>query len=80
YDYLFVDCKVESNKEEQFLKKCHSTIKNGGLIIIFTPNESSTIERLTQLLEENYYVATNFIEIDSNSGVLISRKMHGWGG
>ena len=79
YDYFFVDCNI--NNKDSFLKKAHSTIKNGGLIIIFL-NETTKKEQKEweELLEKNYYVATNKIEIDNKNSVLISRKMHGWGG
>jgi hypothetical protein len=81
YDYLFVESKIDSSEREEFLKKCHSTIKNSGLILIFTKNRDyQNIDEWSRLLEENYYVATSVIDIDEKNSIIISRKMHGWGG
>jgi hypothetical protein len=81
YDYLFVDMNIEDSEKEDFLRKCHTAIKNGGLILIFVKKDDfKDIDNWNRLLEENYYVATNVVDIDSNSSLIISRKMHGWGG
>ncbi len=79
YDYLFVDIEIQDI--DSFLKKSHKSIKNGGLIMIFLDNSSrGLLDKYIELLENNYYVATSKIDIDSSNLLLISKKMHGWGG
>jgi len=79
FDYVFVTANIED--KESFVKKVHPVIKNAGEIIIFVKNRDYiNIDNWKRLLEENYYVATNLIEIDSNYSVIVSKKMHGWGG
>jgi hypothetical protein len=81
YDYLFVTCNIPDEEKLSFLKKSYGVIKNAGNIIIFVPRgDYSQIYLWTQLLEENNFVATNTIDIFSNYDVIISKKMHGWGG
>jgi len=85
YDYLFVSSKIEDNDILQFLKKSHSIIKNAGLILIFIKKidekrDYDTIYRWNALLEESYFVATNSIDISKYFDVIVSKKMHGWGG
>jgi len=85
YDYLFVSSKIQDEDILSFLKKSHSIIKNAGLILIFIPKiddeqDYDTIYRWTSLLEDSYFVATNSIDISKYFDVIISKKMHGWGG
>ena len=85
YDYLFVSTKIEDEEILKFLKKSHSIIKNAGLILIFIPkvdkiSDYDTIYRWNSLLEESYFVATNSIDISLDYDVIVSKKMHGWGG
>lgn len=82
YDFLFVTIPVSLEERSDFLKKTHGIIKNAGNILIFLP-KGSYEERYSwvDLLEEHYYVASNTIEdLFENYDVLISKKMHGWGG
>ena len=82
YDYLFVTTSIEEEMRSDFLKRAHSIIKNAGNILIFLP-KGSYEERYNwiALLEEHYYVASNTIDdLFENYDVLISKKMHGWGG
>ncbi len=82
YDFVFVSAKIENDMLEDFLKRCHPIIKNAGNIIIFLPKKSYD-ERYEwmRLLEEHYYVASNTIDdMFEHYDVLISKKMHGWGG
>jgi len=85
YDYLFVSSKIEDKDILSFLKKSHSIIKNAGLILIFIPKidnkqDSDTYYKWHSMLEESYFVATNSIDISKYFNVIISKKMHGWGG
>jgi len=81
YDYLFVTSDISDEEKFPFLKKIYGMIKNAGNIIIFVPKEKhSQIHLWSQLLEENNFVATNTLDIFSNYDVIISKKMHGWGG
>ena len=82
YEYLFVTTDIKEEMRSDFLKKAHGIIKNAGNIIIFLP-KGSYEERYDwiALLEEHYYVASNTIDdLFENYDVLISKKMHGWGG
>ena len=82
YEYLFVTATIDKEIRSDFLKKAHGIIKNAGNILIFLPKESYE-ERYhwIELLEEHYYVASNTIDdLFENYDVLISKKMHGWGG
>lgn len=81
YDYLFVSATVVFDQREAFLQKCHRVIKNAGLILIFLSSKAhEESAHWYQLLEENYFVATNTITLDTEWSVIISKKMHGWGG
>ncbi len=82
YDYLFVSLQnIADEDKEAFVQKCHKVIKNAGLILIFLPKSDSVQSDIwRRLLDENYYVATNTIDIDEEWSVIVSKKMHGWGG
>lgn len=81
YDYLFVSSFIDPDDRETFLQKAHKVIKNAGLILIFIESkQKKDIYQWNSLLEENYFVATNAVELDSSWSVIISKKMHGWGG
>lgn len=80
FDYLFVTLVIPDEQKEIFLKKAHKAIKNAGLIIMFTNDIISEQEKWYELLEKCYFVATNTINIENGLDVIISKKMHGWGG
>jgi hypothetical protein len=81
YDYLFVSCAVADEQRVSFLQKSHKVIKNAGLILLFVQrSDYATLETWTQYLEEHYFVATSSIELGEDWQVIISKKMHGWGG
>jgi len=81
YDYLFVTCEVPEGERENFVKKSYGAIKNAGLILIFVPRgERMQIDTWKELLQEHYFVATNTLDLFSEYDVIISKKMHGWGG
>jgi len=81
YDYLFVSAKIAADARESFLKKSHRVIKNAGLILLFVPREDRDASLAWQaLLEKHYYVATSTIDLDAKWQVIVSKKMHGWGG
>jgi len=82
YDFLFVTSAIEASRRESFIERCHPVIKNAGHIIVFIPKKNYE-ERYEwmQLLEEHYYVASNTIDnMFEHYDVIISKKMHGWGG
>jgi hypothetical protein len=81
YDYLFITSTIPDEEKLSFLKKCYGVIKNAGLILIFVPRGDLRQKDIwTELLQENYFVATNTLELFSQYDVIISKKMHGWGG
>jgi len=85
YDYLFVSTIIDDNYILEFLQKSHSIIKNAGLILIFIKKvdgqkDFDKIYKWNSLLEESYFVATNDIDISEYFDVIVSKKMHGWGG
>ena len=81
YDYLFVTADIAPSAREAFLQKAHKVIKNAGLILIFVPkNAQEETVQWTALLEEHYFVATSNVDIGQEWRVIISKKMHGWGG
>ncbi|MEA3456028.1 MAG: hypothetical protein U9R26_05945 [Campylobacterota bacterium] len=81
YDYLFVSSTIPDAQKSSFLKKTYGAIKNAGIIILFvSKGESAQHDLWTQLLEDNNFVATNILDIFSNYDLIISKKMHGWGG
>lgn len=79
YDYLFVSAKIEDEMMEEFIKNVYRIIKSGGNIIMILKKEVSYL-KLWQILEENFFVAINSIELSSDYNLLIAKKMHGWGG
>ena len=81
YDYLFVSCTIPAQESAAFLQKSHRVIKNAGLILLFLPKDDAQArEEWEGLLEEHYFVATSHIDLDERWQVIISKKMHGWGG
>jgi hypothetical protein len=81
YDYLFVTTDVPSEEQSAFVQKCHGIIKNAGLILIFVPRgDREQRERWNALLLEHYFVASNTLDLFEHYDVIISKKMHGWGG
>ncbi len=82
YDYVFVTADVDETIREDFLKRVHPVMKNGGNILLFLPKGDHTQRwEWLRLLEENYYVASNTIDdLFEHYDLLISKKMHGWGG
>jgi phospholipid N-methyltransferase len=82
YDFLFVTASIEEKIRSDFLKRVHQIIRNAGNIIIFIP-KGDINERYswTGLLEDHNYVATNTIDnMFKEYDIVISKKMHGWGG
>jgi len=81
YDYLFVTSEIADEEKPTFLQKSYGIIKNAGLILIFVPRGDLKQRYLwSDLLQEHYFVATNTLDIFSEYDVIISKKMHGWGG
>ena len=81
FDYVFVTSEVPEELQGQFAKSIHGHIKNAGNIILFLEkNNLKVVERWQEILEENYFVASNTIDLFGEYEVLISKKMHGWGG
>lgn len=81
YDYLFVTANIIPSIRKAFLQKAHKVIKNAGLILIFVPkNSQQETAQWTALLEEHYFVATSNVDLGQEWRVIISKKMHGWGG
>jgi len=81
YEYLFISCDILPEERIPFLQKAHRVIKNAGLILLFIPrSDYHTLETWRELLEEHYFVATSSIDLDTEWRVIISKKMHGWGG
>ena len=82
YDFLFATAEVKAEIREDFVKRCHPAIKNGGHILIFIPRGNHTLRyEWMRLLDEHYYVATSTIgDLFESYDLLISKKMHGWGG
>ena len=82
YDFLFVTAAIEKEIRSDFLKRTHQIIRNAGNIIVFIP-KGDLDERYSwsTLLEEHNYVATSTIsDMFTYYDVIISKKMHGWGG
>jgi phospholipid N-methyltransferase len=81
YDYIFVTANIPLELQEQFAKTVHGHIKNAGNIILFLEKDNlKVLDSWRQILEENYYVATNTIDLFKEYEIVISKKMHGWGG
>jgi len=81
YDYLFVTCEIPDEQKGSFLQKSYAVIKNAGLILIFTPQGDLQQRHLwSELLQEYNFVATSTLDLFDHYDVVISKKMHGWGG
>jgi tRNA A58 N-methylase Trm61 len=82
YDFIFITVDIEDNFKEEFLKQIHKIVLNAGNIVIFLPKgDTDQRYKWIALLEETYYVATNTIDdLFENYDIIISKKMHGWGG
>lgn len=81
-DYLFVTSDIEESETGSFLQKVYATIKNAGLILIFIPKGDLKQKYLwSEHLTKSNFVATNIIDdIFEQYDVIVSKKMHGWGG
>ena len=81
FDYLFVTCGVADEMREHLIQKSHKVIKNAGYIVIFVAKESDSLrETWIELLDMHNFVATSTIDLFEDYNVIISKKMHGWGG
>ena len=82
FDYLFVTASIEEHIQERFIQKAHAIIKNAGHILIFLPKGESTVRwQWIRDLETHNYVASNTIDdVCDAYDVIVSKKMHGWGG
>jgi len=82
FDYVFVTAYVAASMREDFLKRVHPIMKNGGNILIFLPKREQKLRwEWLGLLEEHYYVASSTIDdLFAHYDVVVSKKMHGWGG
>ncbi len=82
YDYLFVSIDIEETFQDDFFKRAYKTIMNAGNILMFIPKgDIKKRYSLIASLEENYFVASSVIDdLFENYDVVISKKMHGWGG
>ena len=82
FDYVFVTASVPVSMREAFLKRVHPIMKNGGNILIFLPKGEREVRwEWLALLEEHYYVASSTIDdLFAHYDVVVSKKMHGWGG
>ncbi|MBN2825885.1 MAG: hypothetical protein JXQ76_11205 [Campylobacterales bacterium] len=80
YDYLYVTADIEESILEEFVQKVYEVIKSGGIIIIFTQKNLQTYDRWFNLLQDNFFVAINPIDISEDFHIITARKMHGWGG
>ena len=81
YDFVFVSTMVPEILQNQFAKTIHTHIKNAGNIILFLEKDNlKLLDSWRQVLEENYFVASNTIDLFDEYEVLSSKKMHGWGG
>jgi len=81
FDYVFVTATVPNTFQNQFAKSIHGHMKNAGNIILFLEKSNlKVLDRWRQILEENYFVASNTIDLFEEYEILISKKMHGWGG
>jgi len=82
YDFLFVTATIDNEIRADFLKKVHHVMRNAGNIVIFiSKGDLAERDNWTTLLEEKNYVATNTIDdLFENYDIIISKKMHGWGG
>lgn len=79
-DYVFLCLDIfEFLDKEYILERCYASLKNsGGLLLIFSKNES--YYEYENLLENSNFVAISQIEIDDEVEVIYAKKMHGWGG
>jgi|AAUQ01.1.fsa_nt_gi hypothetical protein len=81
YDFVFVTTIIPDKMLDIFLNRVHSHIRNAGNIILLLEKDRDDKKyRLYELLEKNYFVATNSLDIFRDYEVIISKKMHGWGG
>jgi len=82
YDLLFITATVPSSYKKEFAKNIYSHIKSAGEIIMFLEKNNQELHDEWRIFFEEYlFVAINiettmFQEYD----ILITRKMHGWGG
>lgn len=82
YDFLFVTSLIQESLREVFIERCHPVIKNAGNIIIFLPKgyRKERYEWMRLLEEYNYVASSTIDDLFEHYDILISKKMHGWGG
>ncbi len=81
YNFIFITASIPIDIRDNFLKKIHAHILNGGNIILFLPKDNFKIRELwRESLEDNLFVAISTIDIFRDYELMIAKKMHGWGG
>ena len=79
YYNVFVTTFVPDEKKEQFLENVLHHIKTAGHIIFFLPkNDTDTLDRWWQMLEDKSLVSISTLDISEHYEILIGKKMHGW--
>jgi len=79
YDFVYISADIEDIND--FTKKIYKVIKGSGIIIIFIDkSKKDKLQEWYQILEDNFFVAINTIDISNDFEILSAKKMHGWGG
>ncbi len=64
YDFVFVTTIIPDKMLDIFLNRVHSHMRNAGNIILLLEKDRDDKKyRLYELLEKNYFVATNSLDI-----------------
>jgi len=81
YDFVYLTAKIQEDLIDEFIQKIYKIIKSSGLIIILLDKDiNQNLQDWYSVLEDNYFVAINTIDISQNFHILVAKKMHGWGG
>ena len=79
YDFVYISANIDNIND--FTQKVYKVIKGSGIIIIFIDKtKQDKLQEWYRVLEKNYFVAMNTIDISNDFEVLSAKKMHGWGG
>jgi len=75
YDFVFLCCEIDKDKERDILKKFYRVLKNAGDIYLFSQDEP---DKARGLLESVNFVAVNEIDTFKGHHLICAKKMHGW--
>ena len=75
YDFVYISSYIQENLIEEFTQKIYKIIKSSGLIIVLLNKDTNqNLNDWFKVLEDNYFVAINTIDISQDFHILVAKK------